>query len=170
MNQQKIGNFLKQLRKEKGLTQEELAEQFYVSSRSVSRWETGMNMPDIDTLILLSDFYNVDIHEIISGERKNNDMDIESVETLKMVAEYAVTKSKNKSIFTLRNVIISTIITVIVVAFFGKETKGFLYGIVPEDICSIIKWIALIPNIILFATYCILDSKLYAKIKSKKRK
>ena len=51
MNQQKMGEFLKHLRKEKGLTQEQLAEHFYVSSRSVSRWETGSNMPDVDMLI-----------------------------------------------------------------------------------------------------------------------
>lgn len=44
MNQIKIGGFLKELRKEKGLTQEQLAEQFNVSRRSVSRWETGSNL------------------------------------------------------------------------------------------------------------------------------
>ena len=51
MNQIKIGEFLKELRKEKGLTQEQLAEQFNVSRRSVSRWETGNNMPDLSMLI-----------------------------------------------------------------------------------------------------------------------
>ena len=78
MNQRKIGEFLKQLRKEKGLTQEQLAEHFYVSFRSVSRWETGSNMPDIDMLIELADFYNVDIREIIDGERKSKSMDNET--------------------------------------------------------------------------------------------
>ena len=43
MNQKKTGEFLKHLRKEKGLTQEQLAERFYVSSRTVSRWETGVS-------------------------------------------------------------------------------------------------------------------------------
>ena len=43
MNQIKIGEFLKELRKEKGLTQEQFAEQFNVSRRSVSRWETGVS-------------------------------------------------------------------------------------------------------------------------------
>ncbi len=43
MNQQKIGEFIKCLRKEKELTQEQLAEHFYVSSRTVSRWETGVS-------------------------------------------------------------------------------------------------------------------------------
>ena len=65
MNQQKTGELLKRLRKEKGLTQEQLAEKFYVSSRTVSRWETGSNMPDVALLIELADFYDVDIREII---------------------------------------------------------------------------------------------------------
>ena len=43
MNQQKIGEFLKHLRNDKGLTQEQLAEHFYVSSRTVSLWETGVS-------------------------------------------------------------------------------------------------------------------------------
>lgn len=50
MDQQKIGAFLKKLRKEKNLTQEQLAEQLNVSGRTVSRWETGSNMPDISIL------------------------------------------------------------------------------------------------------------------------
>ena len=61
MNQIKIGEFLKELRKEKGLTQEQLAEQFNVSRKSVSRWETGNNMPDLDTLIEMADYYEIDL-------------------------------------------------------------------------------------------------------------
>ena len=48
MDQKKIGSFLKELRKEKGLTQEQLAELMYVSDRTVSRWETGSNLPSLD--------------------------------------------------------------------------------------------------------------------------
>ena len=59
MNQKKIGQFLKELRKEKKLSQEQFAEIIGVSNRSVSRWETGMNMPDIDILIQISNYYNV---------------------------------------------------------------------------------------------------------------
>ena len=53
------------LRNEKKMTQEQLAEQFYVSSRTVSRWETGSNLPDISLLVELADFYEVDVREII---------------------------------------------------------------------------------------------------------
>ena len=94
MNQQKTGEFLKHLRKEKGLTQEQLAEHFYVSSRTVSRWETGSNMPDLDMLIELADYYDVDIREIIDGGRKSENMDSETKDTLKKVAEYASEEQK----------------------------------------------------------------------------
>lgn len=99
MNQKNIGSFLKILRKEKNLTQEQLAEQFNVSSRTVSRWETGSNMPDLSLLVELADFYNVDIREIIDGERKSEIMNSEEKETLKLVADYA----ENERAFYLKD-------------------------------------------------------------------
>ena len=71
MDQVKIGSFLKKLRKEKNLTQEKLAEQLSVSNRTVSRWETGSNMPDIGMLVEIADYFGVSIPEIINGERKS---------------------------------------------------------------------------------------------------
>ena len=55
MDQVKIGRFIKELRKEKGLTQEQQAEQSQVSRRTISRWETGSNLPDLDLLIEMAD-------------------------------------------------------------------------------------------------------------------
>ena len=55
MDLQKIGTFLKELRNGEGLTQEQLAEKLNVSRRTVSRWETGSNMPDLDLLIEMAD-------------------------------------------------------------------------------------------------------------------
>ena len=88
MDQTKIGSFLKELRKEKNLSQEELAERFNVSSRSISRWENGNTMPDISIIIELADFYDVDIRELLNGERKSENMKEELKETLTMVADY----------------------------------------------------------------------------------
>ena len=88
MDQRKIGEFLKRLRSEKELTQEQLAEKIGVSNRTVSRWETGNNLPDISVLIQLSEFYDIDIREIIDGERKSEMMDAEMKDTLEKVAEY----------------------------------------------------------------------------------
>ena len=93
MEQKKAGLFLKELRKEKNLTQEQLAEIFNVSSRSVSRWETGTNLPELSILVEIADYYDVDIREIIDGERKN-EMNKETKETLNKVAEYAEQKKE----------------------------------------------------------------------------
>lgn len=89
MDQSKIGSFLRELRKEKSLTQEQLAEQFGVSGRTVSRWENGNNMPDISMLVEMAEFYDIDIREIIDGERKSEIMKTEIKETLEKVAEYS---------------------------------------------------------------------------------
>ena len=89
MDQAKIGSFLKALRKEKNLTQEQLAEKFNVASRTVSRWENGNNMPDLSILVELADFYDVDIRELIDGERKSENMTEEMKDTLVKVADYS---------------------------------------------------------------------------------
>lgn len=89
IDQIKIGGFLKELRKEKGVTQEQLAEMFHISSRSVSRWENGNTMPDLGMLVELADYYDVDIREIIDGKRKSESEDNEINGTIRKVADYA---------------------------------------------------------------------------------
>jgi len=89
MDQIKIGSFIKELRKEQNFTQEEMAEKLGVARRTVSRWETGSNMPDLDILIEMADFYDVDLREILDGERKSEKMDKELKETVLKVAEYS---------------------------------------------------------------------------------
>ncbi len=94
MDQKKTGLFLKALRKEKGLTQEELAEVFGVSDRTVSRWENGRNLPDLSLLVELADFYDADIREIIDGERRGDEMGRELKDTLQKVADYGDTQKE----------------------------------------------------------------------------
>lgn len=89
MDQRKIGVFLKTLRKEKNITQEQLAEKMGVSNRSVSRWETGANLPDLDILMQLADYYSVELREILDGERRTQNMDPEMEETVLKVADYS---------------------------------------------------------------------------------
>lgn len=89
MDQQKIGQFLRECRKEKGITQEQLAEMLGVTNRSVSRWENGSNLPDLDILIEMADYYDVELRELLDGERKNEKMDKELEETVLKVAEYS---------------------------------------------------------------------------------
>ena len=132
MNQKKTGEFLKQLRKEKNLTQEQLAEKLFVSGRTVSRWETGSNMPDLSVLVELADYYDVDIREIIDGERKSENMDNETKETLKKVAEYTEEEKKKLKRRMADMMIGAAVLLVFCVLLF--ESNGF-GGWIPESSC-----------------------------------
>lgn len=68
MDQQKIGAFLRELRKKKKITQEQFAEMLNVSNRTISRWENGNNLPDLDVLMQIADYYEVELRELLNGE------------------------------------------------------------------------------------------------------
>lgn len=126
MDQIKIGRFLKELRKEKKLTQEQLAEQLNVSGRTISRWETGSNMPDISLLIDLAELYDVSIPELISGERKSGKMDEESREVAEKMSDYAgeekaeiLKNVKNQSLIG-----VCAVVVLIVLELIGLPAQG----------------------------------------------
>ena len=68
MDQVKIGKFIAQCRNEKQITQEELGEKLGVTNKTISRWENGHYLPDIEMMQLLSKEFNISINELISGE------------------------------------------------------------------------------------------------------
>lgn len=70
MNQENIGKFIAKLRKEKKLTQEQLAERLGVHNRSVSRWENGNSMPDYAVLPMLANELGVSVAELVEGKKK----------------------------------------------------------------------------------------------------
>ena len=75
MDQIKVGNFIASMRKERGLTQEGLGERLGVTNKTISRWETGKYMPDIDKLQELSSCLGVSVNELLSGEKIENAAD-----------------------------------------------------------------------------------------------
>lgn len=95
MDQKKIGGFLKEERKRSGLTQEQVAERLGISSRTISRWETGAYMPDISLLVDIAEMYDVDVREIIDGERKEDNMNREVKEVAVKMADYSAMEKKN---------------------------------------------------------------------------
>jgi len=95
MDMIKLGQNLQILRKEKRLTQEQLAERFNVSRRTVSRWETGKNMPDIDILLDLSEFYSIDLRRLLDGERIYGETERSVREAVLKIAQYSTAKSVN---------------------------------------------------------------------------
>ncbi|MBR2274888.1 MAG: helix-turn-helix transcriptional regulator [Lachnospiraceae bacterium] len=69
MDQQKIGQFIQELRKERGLTQKELADAIDISDKTVSKWETGNGLPDISSLLPLCRALGINVNELLSGQR-----------------------------------------------------------------------------------------------------
>ena len=73
MNQEKIGNFIAECRKQKKMTQYELGEKLGVTEKSISNWENGRNMPDLSLFKPLCEELNITINELLSGEKISDD-------------------------------------------------------------------------------------------------
>lgn len=121
MNQEKIGKFIASLRKEKNLTQQELAEILGVSDKSVSRWENGKTMPDLSLMQPLCQELGITINELLSGEKiKEEEYQEKSEENILNTIDYSNKKIKHtKSIF----IFLMTMIGVVLITF------GVLFGI-----------------------------------------
>ena len=126
VDQMKIGNFLKELRKEKGITQAQLAETLNVSARTVSRWETGSNMPDISLLVDIADYYDISIPEIINGERKSEIMNEEERKIAKTMSDYATTEKEK--IFKEMKIQSIMGVCALVLYWILHETDAYMYS------------------------------------------
>ena len=122
----KFGSFLKELRKEHGLTQEELAEKLGVTNRTVSRWETGSNIPDIDILIYLSEFYRVDLKELLDGEKKEIEHKTEDTQIVRQVVEY----EEKKEEYSMRGVFLTVVLGVFSIASLLYTTFRFFKDVI----------------------------------------
>ena len=145
MDQIKLGAFLKTLRKEKNLTQEQFAEQLGVSGRTVSRWETGTNMPDISLLVEIAEFYNISVTELIDGERKSGEMNEEVKNAADKMADYAGTEKatiirniRNHSLFGLCGIIVLFILEMTVSEGYSRVTDYIL------TYCRVLIYVSLI--------------------------
>ena len=82
MNNEKTGRFIADLRKEKSLTQAQLAELIHVSDKAVSRWETGRGFPDLDNMEALSEYLEVTVPELLKGERLSDSLTREDMQDI----------------------------------------------------------------------------------------
>ncbi len=85
IDKQKFGAFIAQLRKEKGLTQKELAGKLFISDKAVSKWETGASIPDTALLIPLSELLGVSVTELLTCQRMEKDEPISSTSVEQIV-------------------------------------------------------------------------------------
>ncbi len=101
MNQVEIGKFIAKCRKEKKLTQAQLAEKLNITDRAVSKWETGKSMPDSSIMLELCEILGITVNELLSGEK----IDMESYE--KKADENLITLKKKDENNMTKNFIIS---------------------------------------------------------------
>ena len=138
MDQIKTGKFIATLRKEKELTQEQLGEKLGVTNKTISRWENGNYMPDIEMLSMLSKEFDVSINELISGERFLE-------EDFKKAADNNLVTALNNSIFTLKEKI----------AFFKKK---WLREHIATIVLCIVVWIGIMLWVALNNSYALLGA------------
>lgn len=120
MNQKDIGKFISELRKNKKITQEELAEKLGVNNRTISRWETGNNMPDVSLYKPLCDELNITINELLSGKKLSEKEYQEKLEeNIVNTIDYSNKKinKKNNIIFATIFIIVLLIVSLVVLFF-----------------------------------------------------
>ena len=143
MDQIKIGKFILNCRKEKGLTQEQLAEKLGVTSKSISRWENGNTMPDYSLLKDLCNELDINVNELLSGEKiKGNDYMNKSEENLIKLRKQI---DKRKKVLTIISYVF---IGIIIVAFILNMVLNRIF---PDDRhWNIIRYTFLYSGITLF--------------------
>lgn len=124
MNQEKIGNYISKKRKEKKLTQEQLAEKLGVTNRAVSNWENGKNMPDLSLFKPLCDELDISINELMSGEEIDDKHYINTLEEniVSMVSDLEKNKKKKWKIIII-------LILLLLVLFIGGRIFYMNYEI-----------------------------------------
>ena len=123
MNQEKIGKFIQELRKEKGLTQVELAEKLGVSNRTVSKWENGNNLPDYSMFNILCEELNISINELLSGEKLTKENYQKKLEENFVSTIDYNNKKRNKKIKRF----IGLIIFILIIYFLYKAFIAYVY-------------------------------------------
>ena len=132
MNQEKIGKFIAECRKNKKLTQQDLAEKLNVSDRTIGNWENGRNMPDLSLFKPLCDELDITINELLSGEKIKKEVYQEKFEeNIINTIDYSSKKIKEKSkIISIILIVLGILITIISIGIFPSESSwGSVYSI-----------------------------------------
>lgn len=114
MNQEKIGKFILKLRREKNMTQQELADKIGVTDRAISKWENGRGLPDLSLMMPLCKELGITINELISGEQiEKEDYQSKLEENIFKTIDYTNRKFANKN--KIFKIVVGTIITIVLI-------------------------------------------------------
>ena len=114
MNYDKIGKFIYELRKEKQITQKELADMLSVTTQAVSKWERGLGCPDISLLRPLADYFHISISELLNGEKINQKEMLEKVDDILMRNLETMQEKRKKDRILLISIFIGILLLFIV--------------------------------------------------------
>ena len=125
MDLDKIGKFIALNRKNKGLTQEQLAEKLGVTNKTISRWETGKYMPDLSLLKPLSEELGITLNELLSGEKIKEEKIVENTErNILNTIDYSSKKVENEhKKISIILMILGAIISISALTIFNKESS-----------------------------------------------
>lgn len=147
MDQLKIGFFISEQRKSKGLTQEQFAEILGVTQKSVSRWETGKNMPDVSLLQPIAAELDVSVTELLDGEKTNDPIEERTTEAILQLIDYSSYVKKDQ-IFSWKDInfitwcfLILCVILLIIAAFINlRSIPLVVVGIIMITIAIRLLW------------------------------
>ena len=128
----KIGKFIANCRKEKKITQEQLAEKLYITDRAVSKWERGLSLPDADKMIDLCNILDINVNELLNGEKIDmKDYDKKNEELLLELAKQEELKNK-RLLLDMCVLCITTVLFYIGIILLASFTlgEGTLFGII----------------------------------------
>lgn len=121
MDQEKIGKFIQKLRKEKKLTQQELADKLNVTDRAISHWENGRRLPDVSLFKPLCEIFNITVNELISGERIDKNTIIEKSEENIISTLNITEKNRRKSKIIIASLVILLLLIITSVIIYYKK-------------------------------------------------
>ncbi len=132
MNQEKIGKFIAKCRKDKKMTQSELAEKLGVTDKSIGNWENGRNMPDLSLFKPLCDVLGITINDLLSGEKISKDKYQERFEeNIVNTIDYSTKRiNKYSNVIGLLLVIFGLFISMSAIMIFPSESSwGSIYSV-----------------------------------------
>lgn len=158
MDQVKVGKFIAALRKEQGLTQEALGRKLGVTNKTVSRWENGNYMPDIELLVPLGEVLGITVNELLAGERLSG-------ERFREKADENIVTMARETAFTVKER----------TEFFKKKWRKerFWFIVLYSALCGTLSlylwlngWLVLLAVLWLVA-YCYLNNRMMAYVEGR---